>query len=68
MDVGSIDSASTKATLQVQEKASDKCLQYLIKYQESLQFVPSRIATFLDPRYVGFFFLTFINSNYSLPY
>ena len=52
VDVESIESSSSKATLEVQEKASEKCLQYLIRYQESLKPIPSRIATFLDPRYV----------------
>ena len=50
MDMNSIDSPFEKITLQVQHEASSKCLQYLIKYQESLKFVPSRIAMFLEPR------------------
>ena len=50
MDMDLVDSPSEKITLQVQQEASSKCLQYLIKYQESLKYVPSRIAMFLDPR------------------
>ena len=53
MDVESIESASAKATLQVQQEASGKCLQYLVKYQETLKSLPSQIAMFLDPRYVA---------------
>ena len=52
MDINSVDSPSEKITLQVQHEASTNCLQYLIKYQESLKSVPSRITMFLDPRYV----------------
>ena len=51
MDMNSVDSSSEKITLQVQQEASNKCLQYLIKYQESLKSIPSRIAMFVDPRY-----------------
>ena len=47
-----MESSSSMATLQVQEKASEKCLQYLIKYQESLKFISSQITTFLDSWYV----------------
>ena len=52
MDVESMESTLAKATLQVQQEASGKCLQYLVKYQETLKSLPSRIAMFLDPRYV----------------
>ena len=50
MDMNSVDSPSEKITLQVQQEASTKCLQYLIKYQEFLKSIPSRITMFLDPR------------------
>ena len=50
MDMNSVDSPSYNITLQVQHEASTKCLQYLIKYQECLKFVSSRITMFLDPR------------------
>ena len=51
MDMNSVDSPSEKITLQVQQEASTKCLQYLIKYQEFLKSIPSRITMFVDPRY-----------------
>ena len=54
MNVDSIESPIEKMTLQVQQLASERCLQYLIKYQESLKSTPSRIAMFLDPRYMNF--------------
>ena len=41
---------SSRFTQEVLQKASENCLQYLIKYQESLKSIPSRIAMFLDPR------------------
>ena len=42
--------ASSRFTQEVLQSASENCLQYLIKYQESLKSIPSRIAMFLDPR------------------
>ena len=63
VDVESIESNTSKVTIEVQEKASDKCLQYLIRYQESLKSIPSRIATFLDPRYVALLIAFFIHSK-----
>ena len=51
MDMDSIESPYEKITLEVQKEASNKCLQHLINYQESLKSIPSRIAMFLDPRY-----------------
>mgnify|MGYP000067080043 CR=1 FL=1 len=50
VDLESIESSSSQETLEVCEKTSEKCLQYLIRYQESLKSIPSRIATFLDAR------------------
>ncbi len=41
---------SSRFTQEVLQRASENCLQYLIKYQESLKSIPSRIAMFLDPR------------------
>ena len=41
---------SSRLTQEVLQNASENCLQYLIKYQESLKSIPSRIAMFLDPR------------------
>ena len=37
MDMNWLDSPFEKITLQVQQEVSSKCLQYLIKYQESLK-------------------------------
>ena len=63
VDVESIESNTSKVTIEVQEKASDKCLQYLRRYQESLKSIPSRIATFLDPRYVALLIAFFIHNK-----
>ena len=55
IDIKSIESYSLRITTQVQQDASEKCLGYLIKCQESCKLIPSRIAKFLDPRYVKIF-------------
>ena len=39
-------------TTQVLQRASNRCLQYLIKYQESLKSTPARIVMFIDPSYI----------------
>ena len=48
VEVESIESSSRKATLEVQEKANEKCLQYLITYQEWLKFIPSQIVSLVS--------------------
>ena len=53
-DVEICESHSPRLTLQIQQEASERCLQYSIKYQENLKSKPSRIAMFLDPRYVKY--------------
>ena len=56
VNVESIECQSLKRTAEVQREASEKCLEYLIRYQESMKSIPSRIAMFLDPKYVICFF------------
>ena len=41
MDVDSVESLFEITTLEVQQEANNKCLQYLIMYDESLNFIPS---------------------------
>ncbi|KAL3683509.1 hypothetical protein R1sor_001531 [Riccia sorocarpa] len=46
-----VPESSPDALIQeVEQSASNSCLQYLIKYQDTLKSVPARVAAFLDPR------------------
>ncbi|KAL3688348.1 hypothetical protein R1sor_014657 [Riccia sorocarpa] len=51
LDSQAADSQAPITTIhEVQQEASEKCLQYLIKYQDNLKSAPARIAAFLDPK------------------